>query len=189
MLFGRNGDLYGIGSSGGLYGSGTVFELSYSNGGVWSETVLHNFGLESSNDGMEPGGLVLDPEGNIFGVCTFGGTLGRGTLFELPHHNDGSWGPELIIHNFGQVGDGQNPAEGPTIDVGGNIYGTTLQGPGFIGGGTVYKVSPGPGGTWTACCYTAGWELPCRLHRPPGRSRTTADGILNPWSSRWCKDV
>jgi uncharacterized repeat protein (TIGR03803 family) len=55
LVFDANGNLYGTTSGGGTYGQGTVFKLTPSSNGKWSETVVHSF-PSSSNDGQDPTG-------------------------------------------------------------------------------------------------------------------------------------
>jgi uncharacterized repeat protein (TIGR03803 family) len=58
------GNLYGTAFIGRAYGTGVVFELSFSNG-AWQETVLHSFG--NGNDGAGPiDDLIFDAAG----ICT-----------------------------------------------------------------------------------------------------------------------
>ena len=67
---------------GGLYGYGTVFELTYTKGIGWTETVLYNF--QNLSDGEEPAaGLIMDAAGNLYGSAADGGNGGGGTVFEL----------------------------------------------------------------------------------------------------------
>jgi uncharacterized repeat protein (TIGR03803 family) len=76
------GNLYGTTQGGGAHDNGgTVFELSPS--GV--ETVLYSFcALPSCADGTNPvGSLVLDTNGNLYGVTFNGGLYSRGTVFKL----------------------------------------------------------------------------------------------------------
>jgi uncharacterized repeat protein (TIGR03803 family) len=74
VVFGKNGNLYGTTSGGGLYGAGTVYRLTPGSAGVWSETLIHDF-LPSGTAGDGPnGGLVFDLEGNLYGT-TAGGAL------------------------------------------------------------------------------------------------------------------
>jgi len=42
LIFDAAGNLYGTTYSGGVYGAGTVFELT-PQAGDWTETILHNF--------------------------------------------------------------------------------------------------------------------------------------------------
>jgi uncharacterized repeat protein (TIGR03803 family) len=55
---------------------------------------------------------------------------------------------ESILHSFGGAGDGTIPYGGLIFDAAGNLYGTTSAG-GAYGGGTVFELSPQPGGGWT----------------------------------------
>ena len=45
---------------------GTVFELTPTKGGGWTETVLHSF---DGTDGVSPSaGLIFDAAGNLYGT-------------------------------------------------------------------------------------------------------------------------
>jgi len=71
-----------IGSGGVLYGttnSGTVFKLAppASQGGAWTETVLHRF------NGASPAGLVIGKNGVLFGTTSSGGSANHGSVFAL----------------------------------------------------------------------------------------------------------
>ena len=55
--------------AGGTYVDGTVFELSPTGGGGWTETVLHSFG--NGTDGSYPyGSLIFDAAGNLYGTTS-----------------------------------------------------------------------------------------------------------------------
>jgi uncharacterized repeat protein (TIGR03803 family) len=87
VIFDAAGNLYGTTIYGGVSNQtrlqyGTVFELSPSTGGGWTETVLHSFG--KGTDGRYPRcSLVSDAAGNIYGTTQGGGIYGYGTVFEL----------------------------------------------------------------------------------------------------------
>ncbi len=49
------GNLYGTTQAGGLYGYGTVFELSPNGSGGWTKKILHNFNFDGT-DGLLSGG-------------------------------------------------------------------------------------------------------------------------------------
>ena len=83
LLMDRSGNLYGTTVSDGIYGFGSVFELSPSAEvpGAYSYTDLHDF---SGPDGQNPvAPLVIDSNGNIFGTTEFGGPTGWGIVFEI----------------------------------------------------------------------------------------------------------
>ena len=75
LIFDKQGNLYGTdwwGGEFGEYNAGTVFRLSPSSGGEWTETTLHNFG--SGDDGSDPtGGLIFGPDGALYGTASQGG--------------------------------------------------------------------------------------------------------------------
>src|SRR3979411_2618986 len=74
------GNLYGTTQSGGITATpyGTVFKLTLS-GGVWTETILHNF-VGGTTDGAYPqySSLVFDKAGNLYGTTYNGGTKNLG---------------------------------------------------------------------------------------------------------------
>ena len=97
-------------------------------------------------DAHAPGGLVLGPDGALYGVGASGGTYGYGAVFRLqpPSSSGGAW-TETVLHSFtGQNGDGivggylTTPVFGPN----GALYGTNS--------GTVFELRPPatPGGRW-----------------------------------------
>ena len=155
LIFDGAGNLYGTTYQGGSgpcsSGCGTVFELTPTDDGGWTEKKLHSFGL-NSKDGIYPfAGLVFDAAGNLYGTTYQGGDFtcgdsGCGTVFELTR-TGGRW-LEKKLHNFGNGTDGANPYAGLTFDAAGNLYGTTAQG-GDYNNGTVFELTPNGSGGWT----------------------------------------
>ena len=83
LIFDTPGNLYGTTEYGGADGSGTVFELTPTAGGVWTEKVLHNFN-NNGTDGYDLyASLISDAAGNLYGTTYQGGAHGGGTVFEL----------------------------------------------------------------------------------------------------------
>jgi len=153
LVFDSAGNLYSTTSQGGIHGFGTAFELSPRQGGGWTETLLHNFGNPSTNDGYIPyTGLIFDSAGNLYGTTSGGGIHGGGTAFELSPRGGGSW-TETVLHNFGGGTDGAYLLAGLAMDTAGNLYGTTDSGgihSNCSGGcGTAFELSPRQGGGWT----------------------------------------
>jgi len=159
----KSGNLYGTTTTGGLYGQGTVFELSPSSGGSWTEQVLYSFGA-SASDGINPyDPVIIDAAGNLYGTTAGGGsnscdqfTLGCGTVFKLSP-GTGGW-TETIIHYFENNGtDGFYTLAPLVMDPRGNLYGATQFGGGSsqcqFGGltegcGVVFKLTPSSSGVW-----------------------------------------
>jgi uncharacterized repeat protein (TIGR03803 family) len=152
LIFDSDGNLYGTTYEGGAYGFGTVFELSPSDEGNWTESVLYSF-AGAPNDGSNPmGGVVLDDSGNLYGTTQRGGvgTVAAGTVFELSPASGGGW-VEAVLYTFQASDDGAFPWAGVIFDSSGSLYGTTQEGGGLCGQtgcGTVFKLSSS-GGVWT----------------------------------------
>jgi len=148
LIFDAFGNVYGTTFGGGLHGQGTVFELTPTAGGSWTESVLYSFG--PLPDGQEPwAGLILDTAGNLYGTTSIGGAYTYyGTVFRLTPDGNGSW-TETLLHSFGDDKDAADPAYVSLIsDAAGNLYGTTSGG-GVYNGGTVFEFSPDGSGGWT----------------------------------------
>ncbi|MGB8887735.1 MAG: choice-of-anchor tandem repeat GloVer-containing protein [Candidatus Korobacteraceae bacterium] len=146
LIIDATGNLYGTTFEGGIHSSGTVFELTPQDGGGWTEKVLHSFG--SGTDGIYPyGGLIRDAAGNLYGTTLGGGIHSSGTVFELTPQEGGGW-TEKVLHSFGRGTDGAGPYAGLSLDVYGNLYGTTSLG-GIHSSGTVFELTPQEGGGWT----------------------------------------
>jgi uncharacterized repeat protein (TIGR03803 family) len=152
LLQGSDGYLYGLGRSGGLNGTGTVFKVSRDG---LDFKLLHTFAADTSPasegttvtvDGASPGGQLLERGGFIYGVASAGGNNGRGTVFRL---DLGGTGFE-VLHHFSATttdtsglfknADGSLPLGGLVADAAGNLYGMTSQG-GLNGYGVIYTIA------------------------------------------------
>jgi uncharacterized repeat protein (TIGR03803 family) len=125
LVFDAKGNLYGTTSSGGSFGSGTVFELTPASGGTWNASVLYSFEGNENGDGDSPTcGLIFDAAGNIYGTTERGGAKDSGTVFKLTL-SKGLW-TESLLYSFTGESDGASPYAGVTMDSNGNLYGMTL---------------------------------------------------------------
>jgi uncharacterized repeat protein (TIGR03803 family) len=99
LIADASGNLYGTTIGGGAYcqsigGCGTVYQLSPSAGGVWTETILYNFCTTGDQntcpDGALPNaGLTSDGSGNLYGTTTSGGTAQKGGVSAQPAIGEG----------------------------------------------------------------------------------------------------
>ncbi|MGA2372173.1 MAG: choice-of-anchor tandem repeat GloVer-containing protein [Candidatus Korobacteraceae bacterium] len=157
LIFDASGNIYGTTTLGGMFGAGTVFQLTPSQGS-WTETVLYNFG-QSQSDGTSPNGnLVIDHAGNIIGTTMRGGDpdCQCGTIFQLAHNGSG-WA-ETILHAFTLQPDGGYPSGGLVSDAAGNLYGGTPIGGSNGLGGEVYQLMPSNGGYTFQGLYSFGGD-------------------------------
>lgn len=97
VSFDQAGNMYGTTAAGGdtgngssttscapysRYGCGTVFKLTPSGDGRWTESILHFFA--GSLDGFNPDSpLVIDGAGNLYGTVGNGGLYGGGVAYEI----------------------------------------------------------------------------------------------------------
>ena len=150
-IFDHNGNLFGTTSKGGTHFGGTVFELSPTESGPWTETLIYEF--TGRTDGGYPlAGLTFDAQGNLYGTAGRGGANGTGAVFELSPQGSG-W-VYRVLYSFGAslTGDGVEPNSPVIFDDKGNLYGTTFEGGHsgcFTGCGTVFELSPDGSGGWT----------------------------------------
>ncbi len=135
-----DGNYYGTTSTGGLYGSGTVFKMTLS-GAV---TTIYTFsskygganGAVANSDGANPNaGLVIAANGLLYGTTSSGGTTGEGTVFSLT-----TAGALTTLYNFDGSTDGSYPKAPLVADASGNLFGTTEYG-GLNGTGTIFKIT------------------------------------------------
>jgi uncharacterized repeat protein (TIGR03803 family) len=157
VILDQAGNLFGATVSGGggvnnifcNQGCGTVFELKKVANAKFTEKVIHRFTGENA-DGRNPlGGLVFDKSGNLWGTTQVGGhsqsstcSADRlcGTVFELTPNASGTW-TESTLFSFANSNTGFNPVTNLVIDDAGNLYGTTVNGGGSLGG-LVFKLTP-----------------------------------------------
>jgi len=121
--------LYGVTGNGGTADDGTVFSYDLATDG---EAILHSF-TGGTTDGDLPIGPLVLAGSNLYGVTVLDGSAGDGTVFSVNTVNNN----ETLLHSFtGGPTDGNFP-EGPLVQVGSIIYGTTQKG-GSNNDGTIF---------------------------------------------------
>ncbi len=149
VTVGPSGVLYGTAAGGGTHGVGTVFKLSHVDSS-WVFSPLYEF-TGGSDGGTPGGGVVIGPNGALYGTTEEGGENNYGTAFELRPTPTFCrailcyWN-ETVLYTFAGNPDGANPDYvNLAFDQAGNIYGTTSGG-GMYGEGTTFELTPSGGG-------------------------------------------
>ncbi len=165
LLSSADGYLYGttyygprVGSNT-VAGTGTVFRIKQDGTGY---TTLHKFaaptttqsvtGNSINTDGIYPSQALIEDGTYLYGVTTYGGNQGSGTVFKV-RKSDGQLTP---LHNFAATdstginanGEGAYPSASLTLGSDGRLYGVTSGGgeslrttsSGTAGAGTVFSL-------------------------------------------------
>ena len=130
VLLAPDGNFYGVGDAGSPVLAGNLFRVS-SSGTI---QYLHTFPANGDASGSNPSpGLVLGPDGALYGTATAGGAGGAGVVFRITLS-----GEYDVVHSFAWT-DGGAPRARLTVGADGLFYGTT-EGGGVAGQGTVFKM-------------------------------------------------
>ena len=140
VILDQQGNVYGATTTGGSGKGGTVFELSFQNGG-WVYKALYSFTGPSNGTLIAGpvGNLTMDSAGNLYGTTLTDGAHGVGSVFKLTPSN-GSW-TYTSLHDFTNGSDGGFPYSNLVIDQHGDLYGTASTG-GASGAGVVFEITP-----------------------------------------------
>jgi len=122
---------------------------------AWAIKSAKEYEFKGVPDGAQPNtGLISDGAGNLYGTTTLGGennkcgnANGCGVVFMLSRNQSQRW-TKTLIYKFTNGPDGAYPQGNLTLDSMGRIYGTATGG-GANSSGTVFRLSPNQGGTWT----------------------------------------
>jgi uncharacterized repeat protein (TIGR03803 family) len=153
MAIDASGNLYGFSDGGNNNypecggNCGNIFELQPPAvaGGAWTGLSIYNF-KGGTTDGFDPTGIILGPDGVLYGTTGEGGPGDWGTFFKLtpPGAPGGAW-TEHVLYGFTPA----NPAPSGGVIAGreGTYFGT---GEGLTGLGTVFElIPPSAGKGWT----------------------------------------
>lgn len=129
---GTNRNFYGTTTSGGADEAGTVFEVT-TNG-----VLMTLYSFTGGNDGGEPeAGLTLGTNGLFYGMTSYGGSGGYGTVFDITAN-----GALTTLYSFNDNSNGAGPFAAMTLGLNGNFYGTTA-GDEDNTYGNVFEMMPG----------------------------------------------
>jgi uncharacterized repeat protein (TIGR03803 family) len=133
-----NGSLYGTTAFGGVYGAGTVFEITPAG----ELRTLYSFcaQYECADGSLPDGGLIQAIDGNFYGETEDGGLNYQGTVFKVTPA-----GKLTTLYSFCALdgcSDGSDPYGGLVQATNGDFYGSTLEeGGDFCACGTVFKIT------------------------------------------------
>ena len=133
LLACNDGKLYGLSSSGGSFGNGTLYSFDPSNDSL---IVLHNY--DGVNDGSHPNASVIQAtDGNLYGMTYDGGSNNFGVIFRYNISSN----TYSTIFNFDNV-NGANPQRDLMQASNGKLYGTTkLGGTNGVGVAFTYDIT------------------------------------------------
>jgi len=152
--------LFGTASSGGAFGSGTVFAI---NTDGTRFTTLHGF--SGGGDGGNPWAALLLSGNTLYGTTQAGGSSTRGTVFAVSTTGTGF----TTLHSFAGTSDGASPYGGLILS--GNVLYGTAHGGGTSGNGTVFALNTDGTGFTNLYSFTA----------TSGSPLANADGA-GPWA-------
>jgi uncharacterized repeat protein (TIGR03803 family) len=145
LLLDPAGNLFGVATAGGAYGSGIAFKLGLS-GDSWRLKPLYAF-KGQPDAGFPYGALISDGSGRLYGTTYYDGANDLGAVYELARVH-GMW-HESVLYSFKGGMDGSGPISNVNLAAPGILYGTTSEG-GAVGCscGTIFKLTRGAGGHW-----------------------------------------
>jgi uncharacterized repeat protein (TIGR03803 family) len=133
LTLGADGNFYGTTFRGGASDKGTIFRVSTDG----TFTTLYSFSTPGSAEmTYTPSGLILGPDGKLYGTRFIGGTSDFGFVFQIS-----STGVFATVASF-TTPHGLNPYNGLQLGSDGNLYGTTSFG-GNSGEGTAFVITNG----------------------------------------------
>ena len=153
LMQATDGSFYGTttggGTTTGVNGSGTVFQITLAG----RLKTIYTFCQTNCGDGRFPtGALVQATDGYFYGTTQSGGSGGYGTVFRIT-----AAGALATLYSFAGAADGAYPIAGLVQGTDGNLYGTTSAN-GAYGGGTIFQITPEgvPTTLYSFCSQTSG---------------------------------
>jgi len=175
MIQAPDGLFYGVATSGGKYGLGTLYRMAPTG----ATTTLISFNAQTGTAPRGP--LTLGRDGMLYGVTSAGGNCDVcGTIFRLSKN-----GKFKVLHKMRRLEDGASPNGGLVQTADGSFYGAAYSG-GEWGFGTVFRLSPDGKVQRQASFYGAFGAYSPRaglLLASDGAMYGTGDGGLGGWGA------
>jgi uncharacterized repeat protein (TIGR03803 family) len=132
VILGSDGFLYGTTIKGGTHGEGTIYKIDPT---TQKLSIVYSFGASAN----EPwAALLLASDGNYYGTTSVG-TENDGAIFKMTPE-----GKVSVVYEFPASGATGVNVRQPLIQASdGNFYGVATAGGKNVGGGTVFKMTPG----------------------------------------------
>ena len=142
LITDANGDLFGTTRGGGADSGGTVFEIANTGTAadpIYASTPTTLVSFNGPNDQGPQAGLIADANGDLFGTTLGDGANGDGTVFEIAKTASGYASTPTTLVTFNGA-NGKNPSASLIADAKGDLFGTTFEGGGTNGVGTVFEI-------------------------------------------------
>jgi uncharacterized repeat protein (TIGR03803 family) len=140
LIFDGSGNMYGTSYYDGANNLGSVYELSPTPTGGWTERVLHSF--TGGGDGNYSISTLASVAGNLYGTTSEGGAgCSCGVIFKLTPSAHGHW-TQTVVYRFPGPPGAAFAYNGMAADsTGRHLYGTTVHG-GTTNDGAIYQFTP-----------------------------------------------
>ncbi|RDC63661.1 choice-of-anchor tandem repeat GloVer-containing protein [Adhaeribacter pallidiroseus] len=100
LVLGKDGNFYGMTARGGKNGFGTIFRFTPT-----GQISILKYMTDQYNDGANPhGSLIMDKQGNFYGLTSGGGQHFNGTIFKITPQ-----GKHTILHHLNGPTEGRTP--------------------------------------------------------------------------------
>jgi uncharacterized repeat protein (TIGR03803 family) len=162
LILGTDGNFYAAASAGGDSSVGTIMRITPTG----TATLVHSLAGPSTEGYLPYGALLQATDGFLYGTSYRGGSRDLGTAFKV-----GTDGTFTNLYSFDNASQGGFLPYGGLVQVGADLYGTTLRG-GPSDAGTVFKLTTG--GTLTVLASFDG----SNGKNPEGRLALGPDGAL-----------
>jgi uncharacterized repeat protein (TIGR03803 family) len=124
MVQDGKGALYGVTYVGGsACDCGVIYQLKPTASGPWKQKILHKFSVEQGSYPSD--GIIVGPDGTLYGTTVTGGSLNGGTVFALvpPAPGQSDW-TFATLHEFdGASTNDRNPESRLLLGADGALYG------------------------------------------------------------------